>query len=90
MFDISFGEFSLIGLVALLVLGPTEMLKVYKSIKKFVSSIKKSIEKQLKGITHDAEDEDLIDITIDDQGVPQKAYKLDKILEKLKAERLEK
>ena len=85
MFDVSFGELSLVGLIALAVLGPQEMFRIYKALKKALSEVKDSLEKQLKIL--DEDEDDLIDITMDDEGRPQKAYKLDKILEKMKNDR---
>lgn len=86
MFDISMGEISLAALVAFVVLGPKDMLKAYHHIKLIVVNIKKEIEKYIHSITHSIDDEDVVQVVLDDDGNPQKAYNLDKIMQKLKTE----
>ena len=80
MFDVSFSEISLIGFIALLVLGPKEMMSLYKSIKRITTNLKASINKYFKEAEQSLDEEDIVEIIIDQEGNPQKAYKLEKIM----------
>ena len=83
MFDVSLAEVGIVGVVALLVLGPAEFLNLYKSLKKTINGFKQSVNIELAKLDAEVEAESLLRVTVDDNGLPQKAYDLEKIKRKI-------
>lgn len=50
MFDISFAELLVVGIVALLVLGPEEMPKVLRAVMRFLRSLKAMAQEVQEGV----------------------------------------
>jgi Sec-independent protein translocase protein TatA len=94
MFDFSLAEFGLVGLVALLVLGPKDMVVFMRSASGMVSDLKKNFEKYaqyLKDAMNEVEGEtNIVDVIIDEEGNSQRVYDLSKIMPAIKEEGAEK
>jgi Sec-independent protein translocase protein TatA len=79
MFDFSLAELGIIGVVALMVLGPAEMLQLLKYARKFTAAAKREYEKYFTELQDAVGETDLITIVFDDEGNPQRAYDLEKL-----------
>lgn len=88
MFDLSFSEIGLVGVIALMVLGPKEMIVFIKSIRDFFASIRQYYNKYLnylnKAINEVEEETKLVDVIIDQDGNYQKVYDLSKVMPQIK------
>lgn len=79
MFDFSLAELGVVGAVALMVLGPTEILQLLQYLRKLSASAKREYEKCFTELQDAVGDDDLIKIVFDDEGKPQRAYNLEKL-----------
>lgn len=87
MFDVSFAELGLVGLIGLLLLGPKDMLQAIKYIKTFLSSLREKYDEYIKYFNETmAEEEPIVKIVFDEEGNPQKAYDINRIKPFLKDE----
>jgi Sec-independent protein translocase protein TatA len=87
MFDFSLSELGVVGLVALIVLGPKEMIELIKSARKIKSSITEYFAESKKYLDEILEEEEnIVDVIIDMDGNYQKTYKLNKIKPDIKDE----
>jgi len=84
MFDFSFSEFSLVVMLALILLGPKELLRLYNNMRAKFLPIKQTIENEIGAIRREIDEEGVVEIIIDDQGRPQKSYNLEKLRPHLK------
>jgi Sec-independent protein translocase protein TatA len=84
MFDFSFSEFSLVMVLALLLLGPKELYRLYHSVRAKFQPIKQTLEAEIGAIRREIDEEGVVEIIIDDQGRPQKSYNLEKLRPHLK------
>lgn len=88
MFDFSFTELGLVGLVSYLVLGPKDSILFLKSIQKFIHNAKKHFEEYtsyLNDSLKEVEEEgNVVDMILDQDGKYQKVYDLSKIMPEIK------
>lgn len=88
MFDFSFSELGLVGLIALLVLGPKDMVLFIRSIRAFFSQIQDHYKKYINylnaAINEVEEETKLVDMIIDQDGKYQKVYDISKIMPDIK------
>ncbi len=90
MFDFSLPELGLVGLIALLVLGPKDMVFFLKSISQVISKIKdyyNDYVKYLNAAINEVEAEkNVVDVIVDMDGNHQRVYDLSKIMPQIKVE----
>ncbi len=90
MFDFSLPELGLVGLIALLVLGPKDMVIFLKSISQVISKIKdyyNDYVKYLNAAINEVEAEkNVVDVIIDMDGNHQRVYDLSKVMPQIKVE----
>jgi Sec-independent protein translocase protein TatA len=79
MFDFSLAELGVVGVIALLVLGPAEMLQLLRYLRKMTAAAKREYEKCFASLQEELGDDDLVKIIFDEDGKPQRAYDLEKI-----------
>lgn len=80
MFDISFGEISLVGLVGFLILGPKEFWQTAKAIKNFIFDIKSHMQDYVKYFEEEFSEEKAIsDVLFDDEGVAHITYDVERL-----------
>lgn len=88
MFDLSFSEIGLVGVIALMLLGPKEMIVFIKSIRDFFASIRQYYKSYLnylnKAINEVEEETKLVDVILDQDGNYQKVYDLSKVMPQIK------
>jgi Sec-independent protein translocase protein TatA len=84
MFDFSLAELGVVGIIALLALGPDEMVKILSFLKKTTDRLKREVRKQMDMAREATGENDLVKIIFDENGSPQKAYDMDKIKPLLK------
>jgi sec-independent protein translocase protein TatB len=84
MLDFSLSEFGIVGAVALLVLGPKDMLLFLKSASEFFSRLKEYFSEYtnyLNQAVNEIESESkIVDVIMDEEGNMQKVYDLSKIM----------
>lgn len=84
MFDFSFPELGIVGLIALLVLGPKDMVLFLKSIAQFASKLKEycaEYTQYINSAVNEIEAETkIVDMIVDEEGNMQKVYDLSKIM----------
>ena len=87
MFDFSLSELGVVGIVALIALGPKEMMNVLKAIREIKNKIT-SYFSESKSYVNKVLDEEqnVVDVIIDMDGNYQKVYKLDILKPKIKDE----
>lgn len=79
MFDFSLAELGVVGVVALMVLGPAEMLQLLQYLRKMTAAVKREYEKCFASLQEAVGDDDLVKIIFDKEGKPQRAYDLEKL-----------
>jgi len=88
MFDFSLGELGIVGLIALLVLGPKDMIIFIKNIRDFFSKIRAYYDQYVKylnaAIEEVEEEKNIVDFIMDQDGNYQKTYDLSKIMPQIK------
>ena len=87
MFDISFSELGLVGLIGILLLGPKDMLQALKYIKTFLSSLREKYDEYVKYFNEAlTEEEPIVKTVFDEEGNPQQTYDINRIKPFLKDE----
>lgn len=88
MFDFSLPELGLVGIIALLVLGPKDMVIFLKSISQAISKVKDyycDYVQYLNSAINEVEAEkNVVDVIIDMDGNHQRVYDLSKIMPQIK------
>ncbi len=88
MFDFSLPELGLVGLVALLVLGPKDMVIFLKSVSQVFGKVKgyyNDYVKYLNDAINEVEAEkNVVDMIVDMDGNMQRVYDLNKIMPQIK------
>lgn len=79
MFDISFAELLVVLLVGLLVLGPKDMLKSAKAMKRVWRDIKSYYTEFVEYLSRELDNDDFVKIIYDQDGNPQKVYDIEKL-----------
>lgn len=80
MFDISFSEISVVGLIGFLILGPKEFWQTVKTVKDFIFDIKSHLENYIKYFEDEfSEDKALSDVLYDEEGVAHITYDVEKL-----------
>lgn len=82
MFDFSFAELGVVGLIALLVLGPKDMLVLLRAMRDFFSSLKKHYLSYSDYINEALDDIDDKNKILDLDGNLQKTYDVSKFVKK--------
>lgn len=83
MFDFSFMEFIIVAIVAVLVLGPQELVRVVKDIRQIYMRMKRWIEDYWHAL--EAEYEEPIKYIKDMDGNLQPTYDIEEVLSKIEA-----
>lgn len=84
MFDFSLPELGVVCVVALIALGPDEMVRIVKFCRDTTAHLRQIFAKYMDEINEVTGVDDLVKVVFDDDGNPHKAYNLDKIKPRLK------
>jgi Sec-independent protein translocase protein TatA len=82
MFDFSLAELGMVGLIALFVLGPKDMLVLLKACRDFFGSLKKHYLDYTDYLNKALDDLDDKDKIVDLEGKLQKTYDISKLIKK--------
>jgi Sec-independent protein translocase protein TatA len=80
MFDFSLAELGVVGVVALLVLGPEEFCELMKAVKVIVQKAKSLYRQYFEEITDSVSNDNVVEMIIDMDGNLQKRYDQTKIM----------
>jgi sec-independent protein translocase protein TatB len=81
MFDFSLAEFGVVGIVALIFLGPKDLLEIIKSLQKINTTVKDYFNQYVSYLNKSVlEEENIVDVIQDLDGNMQKVYNLKKIM----------
>lgn len=80
MFDFSLAELGVVGMVALLVLGPQEFCELIKGVKVLTKKVRSLYYEYLEDINESVSNDNIVDVIIDMDGNLQKRYDHKKIM----------
>ena len=80
MFDISFAEISIVGVIGFIMLGPKEFWQTVKTVKNFIMDIKEHLQSYMKYFEEEFSEEKAIsDVLFDDEGIAHITYDIEKL-----------